>query len=360
MGVIVETNDEGVPWLRFPEPFNIAEYVIDRHVAEGRGKKTALQTLKQVVTYADLLDNVNRFGNSLKNLGVRPGDRVLMVVKDCPEFFYLFWGAVKTGAIPVPLNGLAPASDFEFIIQHSGCSALFYSQEFATTINTAVASCSPRPSVILPVDGGRDSLSDIASNASPQLNAVFTRAEDDCFCLYSSGTTGLPKGVMHVHGDLAVISQFYTVETLGASEDDVFFSVARLCFSFGMNVGMIGPLYVGGTAILDDRRPTPETVIEVFRACEPTIFGCVPTFYAQFLASGLLSRKDVPRLRRCISAAEALPPELHREWLAITGVPIIEGIGSTEVGHIYISNRVQRHSAGRDGQADTRLSGAAG
>jgi len=302
MGVIVEVDDEGVPRLRFPEPFNIAEYVIDRHVTEGRGKKTALQTLEQLITYADLLDNVNRFGNTLKNLGIRPGDRVLMVVKDCPEFFFLFWGAVKIGAIPVPLNGLAPASDFEFIIQHSRCSALFYSREFASTINTAVAACSPRPSVILPVDGGRESLKDVAPNASPQLDAVFARAEDDCFCLYSSGTTGLPKGVIHAHGDLADISQFYTVETLGATEDDVFFSVARLCFSFGMNVGMIGPLYVGGTAILDDRRPTPQTVIEVFRACQPTIFGCVPTFYAQFLASGLLSRKDVPRLRRCITA----------------------------------------------------------
>jgi enoyl-CoA hydratase/carnithine racemase len=146
--------------------------------------------------------------------------------------------------------------------------------------------------------------------------------------------------VIHAHGDIAVISQFYMVEILGVTEDDSFFSVARLCFSFGMNIGMIGPLYVGGTAILDDRRPTPQTVVELFRRCQPTIFGAVPTFYAQFLASGVLSRKDVGRLRRCISAAEALPPELHREWLATTGVPIIEGIGSTEVGHIYISNRV--------------------
>jgi benzoate-CoA ligase family protein len=340
MDVIVEVDGEGIPRLRFPEPFNAAEYFIDRHIAEGRGDKVAIRTLNRDVTYAELFHAVNQVGNTLTNLGIGRGERILIVVKDCPEFFFLFWGAVKAGIIPVPLNGLAPASDFEFVIQHSKCSGLFYSREFTTTMEAALAACSPQPKVVLPIDQGKESLTDLARNASPHLKAVFARADDDCFCLYSSGTTGLPKGVIHAHGDIAVISQFYMVEILGVTEDDSFFSVARLCFSFGMNIGMIGPLYVGGTAILDDRRPTPQSVVELFRRCQPTIFGAVPTFYAQFLASGVLSRKDVGRLRRCISAAEALPPELHREWLATTGVPIIEGIGSTEVGHIYISNRV--------------------
>jgi len=340
MGAIVEVDDEGIRRLRFPEPFNAADYFISRHVAEGHGSKAAVRTLQREVSYAELDDSVNRFGSALAGLGIRPGERVLMVVKDCPEFFFLFWGAVKMGAMPVPLNGLAPASDFEFVIQHSKCSAVFYSGEFGPTIEATVATCSPKPKIVLPVDGERESLTDLARNASPRLEAIFSRAEDDCFCLYSSGTTGLPKGVVHAHGDIAVISQFYMVETLGATEDDAFFSVARLCFSYGMNIGMIGPLYLGATAILDDRRPTPQSVIEIFHKCQPTVFGAVPTFYAQFLASGMLSRKDVPRLRRCISAAEALPPELHREWLAATGVPVMEGIGSTEAGHIYISNRV--------------------
>lgn len=340
MDVTVATDEHGFPRLRFPEPFNAAEFFVDRHLKEGRGDSPAIRTLEREVSYAELLDGVNRFGNTLAKLGLRAGDRVLIVLKDCPEFFSLFWGAVKIGALPVPLNGLAPASDFEFVIRHSKCSALFYAEEFASTIKAALAARSPEPKTVMTVDGDRNSLSDLSRNASPRLDAVFARAEDDCFCLYSSGTTGLPKGVIHAHGDLAVISQLYTVETLGATEDDSFFNVARLCFSYGMNVGMLGPLYVGGTSILDDRRPTSASVLEIFRRCQPTIFGAVPTFYAQFLASGLLTRKDNPRLRRCISAAEALPPELHREWLATTGVPIMEGIGSTEVGHIYISNRV--------------------
>ena len=269
MRVVVETDDEGVRRLRFPEPYNAAEQFIDRHITEGRGNKVAIRTLQREVTYAELAENVNRFGNALTSLGIRPGDRILMVVKDCPDFFFLFWGAVKAGLIPIPLNGLAPASDFEFIIQHSKCSALFYSKEFEVTIETALAACSPKPKVIRSVDGDRGSFTDLARSTSVQLDAAFTRAEDDCFCLYSSGTTGLPKGVVHAHGDLAVISQFYTVETLGASEDDSFFNVARLCFSYGMNVGMLGSLYVGGTATLDDRRPTPQGVIEVFRRCQP-------------------------------------------------------------------------------------------
>lgn len=340
MGVTRELDEEGQPLLRFPEPFNVAECLIDRHVAEGRGGKVALRTLDCEVTYSELLENVNRYGNALRRLGIVRGDRVLMVLQDRPEFFFLFFGAAKAGIIPVPLNVLSPARDFEFIIQHSECAGLVYASEFAGEIQAALAACSWRPKVVLCLDSCEDSMEARARQASPELRAAPTRAGDDCYFLYSSGTTGPPKGVVHNHGDVIVICQLYSVEILGAREDDVFFSVPRMFFAYGLGVTMTAPVWVGATSILDSRRPTPQTVLEVFRACQPTVFAAVPTFYAMFLASGLLTKSDIPRLRRCISAGEAMPGELHRRWTELTGVPPLEGIGSTEGGHIYISNRI--------------------
>jgi len=340
VNVTVELDDAGVPQLRFPEPFNSAEYFIDRHLAEGRGSKVAVRTLERNVTYSELRNNVNRFGNTLVHLGVGRGDRILMVLNDCPEFLFLFWGAVKAGIIPVPLNVLLRAKDFEFIIKDSQCAGLVYSSEFAGEVEAAVKKCPWKPKAVLRLHDGEDSLVARARQASSELQAVPRHAGDDCLYLYSSGTTGPPKGVVHAHGDMAVCCQFYTVEVLGAEENDVFFSVARLFFSYGLGAAMAAPLWVGGTTILDERRPTPQTVIEVLRRCAPTIFAAVPTFYAKFLTAGVLTRNDISRLRRCVSAAEPLPAELHRRWLDATGVPILEGIGSTEVGHIYISNRL--------------------
>ena len=250
-----ELSDEGIPQLRFPEPFNSAEYFIDRHLAEGRGSKVAVQTLEREVTYAELLDNVNRFGNTLAALGIGRGERVLMVVNDCPEFFFLFWGAIKVGIIPVPLNVLLRASDFAFLIRDSECAGLVYSFEFAGEVEGALRVCSWRPKVVLRMEGGEDTLTAQARDASPELKPVPTRAQDDCFWLYSSGTTGRPKGVILTHADLPVCHHFYTVGVLGAEENDVFFSVARLFFSYGNGFAMAASLWVGGTS--PPRRAAP-------------------------------------------------------------------------------------------------------
>lgn len=334
-----ELDANGIPRLEFPKPFNIAELLIDRHLAEGRGDKVAIRTLERDVTYAELIVEVNRFGNALKALGVSPGDRLAMVVKDCPEFVYLFFGAVKAGVLPVPLNNLLRANDFAFIFEDSQCAAVVYAAEFAQEVDAAVAQSSWRVPHTLPLEG-MASFGELARQCSPELEALPTQAEDDCFWLYSSGTTGRPKGVVHVHRNIAVTCQRFAVEMLGAKEQDVFFSVPRLYFSYGLGCAMTNPFWVGGTTVLDERRPTPQTVAEILRRFSPSIFAGVPTFYIALLNSVAMTKADVKNLRRALSGGEATPLEIMRRWLELTGVPIMEVIGCTETLHIYMGNRV--------------------
>lgn len=334
-----ELDRAGIPQLKFPSPFNIAELLIDRHLAEGRGHKFAVRTFDRDVTYAELVASVNRFGNALTALGLRSGDRLAMVVKDCPEFIYLFFGAIKVGVLPIPLNSLLRANDFAFIFEDSQCASVVYSQEFASEVEVAIARSSWRIAHALPLQGTA-SFVDLARAALPELEALPAQADDDCFWLYSSGTTGRPKGVIHVHGNIAVTCQRFAVETLGAVESDVFFSVPRLYFSYGLGCAMTNPLWVGGTTILDERRPTPQTVPEVFRRFQPSIFAGVPTFYALLLNAEGMAKTDFCNLRRALSGGEATPAEIMRRWLDLTGVPITEVIGSTETLHIYMGNRI--------------------
>jgi benzoate-CoA ligase family protein len=272
-----------------------------------------------------------------------------MVAKDCPEFIYLFFGAIKVGVVPFPLNNLLRANDFAFIFEDSRCAGVVYSPEFAQEVDAAIARSSWRVAQVLPLQGPA-SFSELACTASSELAAVPTQADDDCFWLYSSGTTGRPKGVVHVHRSIAVTCQRFAVETLGAEQSDVFFSVPRLYFSYGLGCAMTNPLWVGGTAILDDRRPTPQTVAEVFRRFQPSIFAGVPTFYAALLNAGGMTGADFCNLRRALSGGEATPAEIMRRWRELAGVAITEVIGSTETLHIYMGNRIDDVQVGTLGK----------
>ncbi len=338
--------------LEYGSRFNAATWFVDRHVAEGRGSKPAIRQAGGQVTYSELVSRVGRAGSALLGFGVEPGDRLLLVVKDCPEFFYLFWGAIKAGVIPVPVSYLLRARDLGFMIADSESRAVAYSPEYASEVVAALALAGTgAQGLVLEGDGGF--LDELAA-APASLDPAPAKPEDDAFWLYSSGTTGRPKGVRHRHRDIPATCEHYAVGILGVDEADSCYSAAKLFFAYGLGNAMTFPLWVGATAILDERRPTAETTFETIETLQPTLFFGVPTLYAaqlQLLESGAAGRRtggsdagegarppDLGSLRACVSAGEALPADLYRRWKAATGVEILDGIGSTEALHIFISN----------------------
>jgi benzoate-CoA ligase family protein len=332
-------NTETAPTsLRFPANYNVATVFIDRHIGEGRGAKVAIHTADSAITYAELAANVDRCANALVRLGLKRGERVLMVVKDCPAFFYLFWGAIKAGIVPVPLNTLLRSSSYAFMIDDSGAAALVYSPELAAEVEPALAEAKQRPRIELRTEGGAGTLATLLAQNLPRFAAVPASADDDCFWLYSSGSTGSPKGAVHRHRDMAVTSQRYGVETLGIREDDIFYSEAKLFFAYGLGNNMTFPLWVGATAVLNGERPGPASSFPLIARYRPTLYFGVPTLYAAYLQHFAREKPDLSFVRHCVSAGEALPGEILRRWHEETGLWILDGIGSTEALHIFISN----------------------
>ncbi|HET9019455.1 MAG TPA: benzoate-CoA ligase family protein [Acetobacteraceae bacterium] len=336
--------------LRFAPRFNAAAAFIDRHVAAGRGGAIAIRTAHETVRYADLADRVARCGNALRGLGIAPGERMLMAVLDGPAFFYLFWGAIRAGIVPVPLNTLLRAADYAWLIEDAACAAFAYSPELAAEIEPALAPARHRPAVVLRTEGDDAALPALLARAPAVLAPEPRRPEDECFWLYSSGSTGRPKGAVHAQRDLAVTSQRYAVETIGVRPTDIFFSAAKLFFAYGLGNGMAFPLWVGGTSVLMPERPTPESTFAAIARFRPTIFFGVPTLFARQIAEFPRLRPDLSSLRFCVSAGEALPSHLFETWRHLTGTEIIDGIGSTEAAHMYISHRPGSAVAGSTGR----------
>jgi benzoate-CoA ligase family protein len=336
--------------ISFAPGFNVAVPFIDRHLDEGRGGKVAIRTADGDVSYAELAERVNRCGNALLALGVKRGDRLLMVVKDCPEFFYLFWGAIKAGVVPVPLNTMLRSDDYKFIIEDSQSVGVVWSPEFEGEVKAALAAARPRPAVALPVEGGERNVRSELARASAELRAVPAAATAACFWLYSSGSTGRPKGTVHRHRDMVATSEHYGVGVLGIREEDVFFSAAKLFFAYGHGNAMTFPLWAGGTSVLLAPKPTPASSFEVIERFRPTLFFGVPTLYAAQLQELERRTPDLSSLRACASAGEALPADILRRWKERTGLTILDGIGSTEALHIFISNRLDDVRPGTSGK----------
>ena len=337
--------------IAFSANFNTAVAFIDRHLAEGRADKAAVVTTGgETVTYGALAAAVNRAGNALSGLGIQPGERVLMMVKDCPEFLYLFWGAIKAGIIPVPINTLLRAADYLFMLEDSGCAGCVYSPEFAAEVGPALVAADPGPAHHFPTQGDGQTLASLMAAASDRLDAVPASATDDCFWLYSSGTTGTPKGTVHSQRDMAVTCIHYSVPIIGVGEGDTCFSAAKLFFAYGLGNAMTFPLWVGATSVLYAGPPTPQSMFETIETHRPTVFFGVPTLYAGLLRALESASPDLGSLRLCVSAGEALPADIYRRWKERVGIDILDGIGSTEALHIFISNSPHDIKPGTSGR----------
>jgi benzoate-CoA ligase family protein len=333
--------------LQFSPVFNVAVPFIDRHISQGRGSRVALRHSLDV-TYAELADNVGRAGNALLELGLAPSERLVMAALDEPMFFYVFWGAVKAGIIPIAANTYLKTTDYRFLVTDAGCVAFLYSSALSAEA-AGVKGASPQLRFALPLDGP-GSFAERMAAASSHLQPAPTTAMSDCFWLYSSGSTGNPKGVVHVHRDMVVTSERYGRKIAGINGDDIVFCASKLFFSFGFGGGMTFPMWVGASTVVQSARTTAELALDHLEQSGATVFFGVPTLYAQIIHALEKKPRRLSALRRCLSAGEALPPPVFERWQQLTGLPILDGIGSTEVLHIFISNRVDDIRPGTSGK----------
>jgi benzoate-CoA ligase family protein len=339
--------------LELPERLNAAAVFVDVHVAAGRGAKPAILCGDRTVTYQDLYEGVNRFGNALRGLGVRMEERVGILLPDTPEWVFAFFGSMKIGAVAVPMNTILLPKDYEYLLNDSRARVLVVDPSLLDRITEIRGSLRYLEHILVTGEEaqGHLLLKDVLASASPALEPEDTSKDDAAFWLYSSGTTGFPKGAIHLHHDMIVEADLYARQTLGIEESDVSFSVAKLFFAYGLGNGLYFPLRVGGTTVLLPGRPMPEVVFGIVDKYQPTVFYSVPTSYAALLhLAEKTKRRDLGRVRMCVSAGEPLPKHIYEKWLERFGVEIFDGIGSTEILHIFISNRPGQVRPGSTGQ----------
>ncbi len=354
------------PRVTVPRDYNAAWDLIQRNLQAGRGGKTAFIDDAGSTTYGELAERVNRFGNVLAGLGIEAESRVMLCLLDTIDFPTAFLGSIQAGVVPIAANTLLTANDYDFMLGDSRARALVVSEALWPQFEGIVGKHPHLKHVI--VSGkdakGRLLLSDLMAKASAQFEPARTTCDDMCFWLYSSGSTGSPKGTVHLHSHLIQTAELYARPILGIQENDLVYSAAKLFFAYGLGNGLTFPMSVGATAVLMAERPTPQAVFKRLREHKPTIFYGVPTLYAALLVSSELPKKEELRLRMCTSAGEALPADIGRRWTEHFGVEILDGIGSTEMLHIFLSNRPGEVRYGTTGKAvpgyDIRLIGEDG
>lgn len=315
---------------RLPVQFNAAEWFVGRHVREGRGAAVALVTRERTLTYEALDREVRAFAGALRDAGVRRGERVAFVAPDDLPLAVGFWGTIAAGAVAVPINTLLKPHDHAAIL--ADCDPRL------VVLDPRIAAPSVVPEGALVWEASE--VFARTSAAAPASTYAPTHRDAFAFFLYSSGTTGEPKGVVHLQHDMWIASETYGLEVLGIRPDDRCLSVAKIFFAYGLGNSLYFPAHVGATTALMADRPTPDAIFAAVKHHKPTLFFAVPTAYANLLAAMEAGAEaDFSSVRLCVSAGEALPASLFERWKARTGTEILDGIGSTEICHIFLSNR---------------------
>ncbi|BBC03566.1 MULTISPECIES: benzoate-CoA ligase family protein [Bradyrhizobium] len=321
--------------------YNAVSWLLDRNVDEGRGDKVVFDDTVSRITYGQLQQQTRRVGNMLRRLGVRREERVAMIMLDAVDFPIVFLGAIRAGVVPVPLNTLLTAEQYAYILGDCRARVLFVSEALLPVVKDIIARMPDLEHVV--VSGkdahGHNKLSDEIARESDVFATAPTHADEPAFWLYSSGSTGMPKGVRHLHSNLAATAETYAKQVLGIREDDVGLSAAKLFFAYGLGNALTFPMSVGATTVLNSERPTPAVMFALMNKYHPSIFFGVPTLFAAMLNDDAMKAQAAGnRLRVCTSAGEALPESVGNAWRARFGVDILDGVGSTELLHIFLSN----------------------
>ncbi len=336
-----------------PRAYNFAADILQRNLAAGRVNKPAFVDPRGTCTYGQLADRVERFGNALRSLGIRPEERILICLLDTIDWPIAFLGAIKAGVVAVPVNTLLTEDDYRFMLADSRAKLLVVSEALYPKFAKLVGDCPDLEHVIVSGENshGHRRFDDLIAATKGEAYTAPTLRDDMCFWLYTSGSTGKPKGAVHVHADLKLTDDLYAGPILGLDDTDVVYSVAKLFFAYGLGNALTFPMSVGATTVLLPDRPTPDGVAALLQNHPITAFFAVPTFYAAFLASPAAPQRSAVKFRRCVSAGEALPPDVGRRWSERYGVDILDGLGSTEMLHIFLSNRPGDVKYGTSGKA---------
>lgn len=343
-------GDIGATGVEIPRDYNFAADILDRNLRAGRASKPVFIDRRGAWTYGQLADRANRFGAVLRAKGVRREERILLCMLDNIDWPTAFLGAIKAGIVPVAVNTLLTEQDYHFMLTDSRARLLVVSQALLPKFEPILSQCPDLQGVIVSGGDGSDTFEDLIAAAQPENYTAPTKRDDMCFWLYSSGSTGKPKGTVHAQASLRLTDELYAQPTLGLKENDICYSVAKLFFAYGLGNAMTFPMSVGATTVLLDERPTPDSVTALLQQHPVTVFYGVPTFYAAFLASPAAPQRADVKFRRCVSAGEALPEDVGKRWSERYGCDILDGIGSTEMLHIFLSNRPGAVKYGTTGQ----------